>query len=58
MEQEQKGRDVGKSGVAAGSLLVCNAGWSNTLPPSRTRARSASAMCVVASALVLILGQG
>jgi len=30
---------------------------SSALPPSRTRARSASAMCILASTLVPILGQ-
>jgi len=40
------------------SWLVCYEGLSSALPPSRTRARSASAVCILASTLVPILGQG
>jgi len=52
-ERQGCGQIWSRSGV---SWLVCHAGLSSARPPSRTRARSASTICVVTSTLVLMLG--
>jgi len=41
-----------------GVMVGLHAGLSSALPPSRTRALSASIMCILTSTFVLILGQG